>query len=168
MSACLLPSTIPLTKRLSRVFLVLACLLPLFLLACGNGSSVWPSTNPFNHNGSANPLNHHGQESPTNHSGNNNDLNHSGEANNPMSYGAYGKKGATEAGPLRWHLCNCLVVPSEGLIIPRRTYSVCATNPINAETYSTSKCRPLLPSWQRCSACVCTPVFACSTLGASL
>ncbi len=155
----------------SKIFLAWLCALPLFLLACGNGStsSVWPTANPNNHYGNNNPNNHYGNNNPNNHNGQENPNDHYADPNNPVSYGTYGNNDATTStGPLRWHLCNCLVSPSSGLIIPRRTYNVCATNPINAETYSNAKCRPFLASGQRCTSCVCTPLFACSTPGASL
>ena len=143
--------------------------LPLLLFACdGNTSGSQSPSNPLNHTSRSTPFNHNGQESPNNSDSASNNNNHQSDRISPTNHGVYGNKGGSTAGGLRLHLCNCLVLPTSDLIIPRRYYSVCATDPINAETYSYTKCRPLILSTQRCSSCVCTPTIACSNLGASL
>lgn len=168
-----MPPTIlpPKTSLLLRL-LPLMWSLPWLLLACDNNAPQSPRARapytPFNHTGQANAFNHNAQENAQNHENANSQTNHQSDTYSPMNRGRYGQKDTSPVGPLRWHLCNCLVTPSNDIVIPRRYYSVCATDPINAETYSYEKCRPLIFPSQNCSSCVCTPTIACSSPGSSL
>jgi hypothetical protein len=65
---------------------------------------------------------------------------------------------------LRWHLCTCLVQPSS-FPIPRRSYAVCARDPLDAASFSARACRNLVSSNQSCSACVCPPFATCTQRG---